>query len=131
ERRLRESAVEARQDPLTGLRNRRAFGERLALLLASRASSELAVVFCDRHGYTAGDEVLREVARVLAAEARPGEELFRIGGDEFALVALGGRSVSEVVSLRLAASLRMRRRGPELPELSTGVAVVPADGAAA
>jgi ribonuclease P protein subunit RPR2 len=140
ERRLRETAAEARQDPLTGLRNRRAFLERLELLLEAGASAELAVVFCDldgfkrvndRHGYTVGDEVLREVARVLSAELRPGEELFRIGGDEFAAVVLGGRNVGDVVALRLAAALQMRRRGPDLPRLSSGIAVFPADGSSA
>jgi cyclic di-GMP phosphodiesterase len=137
EERLLASAREARQDPLTGLRNRRAFDEQLESLLRSAAASELAVVFCDlddfksindHHGYDAGDEVLREVARALASELRPGEELFRIGGDEFAAIVLGGRAVGAVVATRLAQTLGRRRRGRPLPSLSTGIALYPEDG---
>jgi diguanylate cyclase (GGDEF)-like protein len=134
--RLELLAAEAHRDPLTGLRNRRAFEKHLSELGKRRVS----VVFCDldyfklvndQEGYVAGDEVLQEVARVLSSELRPGEELFRIGGDEFAAVILGGRTAALAVTGRLRAALARRRRGRVLPDLSTGIATAAADASPA
>jgi diguanylate cyclase (GGDEF)-like protein len=40
----------------------------------------------DHHGHAAGDAVLRIVARVLSTQARHGDVLARVGGEEFALL---------------------------------------------
>jgi two-component system, cell cycle response regulator len=40
----------------------------------------------DRHGHLAGDACLTEVAAVLASHARTGDQVFRWGGDEFAVL---------------------------------------------
>ncbi|QCO56364.1 diguanylate cyclase [Pseudorhodobacter turbinis] len=85
-------------DPLTGLHNRRYAISQLAEI-ASRARSSkrpfaLMVIDLDRFkqvndtfGHPAGDAVLTEVARRLAANIRGGDLLARIGGEEF-LIAL-------------------------------------------
>jgi diguanylate cyclase (GGDEF)-like protein len=92
---LREAAY---RDPLTGLRNRRYFDERLAEELARLARSDerggsLLVVdldgfkaINDRHGHAAGDVVLCEVATVLEATLRLEDLCCRTGGDEFMIV---------------------------------------------
>jgi diguanylate cyclase (GGDEF)-like protein len=89
---------ESRRDSLTGLPNRRAFEERLPIELA-RAARSGPVSLClldldgfkgvnDRLGHPAGDEVLRQVGRILE-ESRMADDCFRIGGDEFAILMPG------------------------------------------
>lgn len=84
----------ARRDPLTGLGNRRALEEDLALLEARviryghRYCMALVDVdhfkpFNDSYGHQAGDDVLKIVAAELTAQVRGGDALYRYGGDEF------------------------------------------------
>ncbi len=84
-------------DGLTGIPNRRAFGERLELEMARarRSGRPFTVVYFDldrfKHlndtaGHTAGDELLRQVAGHTAASVRATDLVARLGGDEFALV---------------------------------------------
>lgn len=88
----------SRTDPLTGLRNQRAFEERLAEELArsSRYSEPLSLLVVDvdrlkavndRHGHRAGDLALQTVAGALKQDARQTDLTARVGGDEFALIA--------------------------------------------
>src|SRR3954454_16183909 len=87
---------DGREDPLTGLLNRRAYEETLAreTARARRHGRELALCLFDLDdfksvndagGHLAGDEVLREFAAVLRG-LRGEDHAFRVGGDEFALV---------------------------------------------
>ena len=92
-----EAAVgDSRTDFLTGLGNVRAYDEALAreASRASRYGSDLSLAMFDldalgvvneAHGNARGDELLKEVARILAG-ARTSDLAFRIGGDEFALL---------------------------------------------
>lgn len=90
-------ARQARTDPLTGLANRRNFEDRagdfLAAGVATGARFGLVLLDLDRFkpvndrfGHAAGDLVLREIARRLAALVRPEDVVARIGGDEFAIL---------------------------------------------
>ena len=85
----------ATTDPLTGLVNHGAFHRRLdeECARAGRSGAPLCLVLIDldhfkrvndTHGHQVGDEVLREVARRLAACARRGDVAARIGGEELA-----------------------------------------------
>jgi diguanylate cyclase (GGDEF)-like protein len=93
------AALEARgiTDLLTGLKNRRAFDreltEELARGLREKAPVSLLLVgldrfsaYADEFGHAGGDEVLREVAQVLAANARAYDVVARYGDEEFALI---------------------------------------------
>ncbi|MGI5212912.1 diguanylate cyclase domain-containing protein [Plantactinospora sp. CA-290183] len=86
--RLRERAS---SDPLTGLRHQGSFGERIADLKPGRTAL-LAVdvddfkTVNDTYGHQAGDRVLVDLARALQTALRHGDELYRIGGDEFVAV---------------------------------------------
>lgn len=93
-------------DPLTGLRNRRYFGD----VLASESGPMLLVLIDldyfktvnDRYGHSAGDSVLIETARRLEAVAGPDDLLFRWGGEEFLLVA---RDVTPGMAAELAGKI--------------------------
>jgi diguanylate cyclase (GGDEF)-like protein/PAS domain S-box-containing protein len=90
-------AHQAFHDSLTLLANRALFADRVdhALARASSQGGGIAVVFGDLDdfktindslGHGAGDEVLVEVARRLAATVRPEDTAARFGGDEFAVL---------------------------------------------
>jgi diguanylate cyclase (GGDEF)-like protein len=90
----------ARVDPLTGLGNRRAFDETIALEIArARATgAPLSVALLDidgfkelndRLGHLEGDNCLKAVARGLERAKRAPDHLFRWGGDEFVVVLPG------------------------------------------
>jgi diguanylate cyclase (GGDEF)-like protein len=95
--RMQELAVQASQDPLTGLKNRRRFEEDLRAELARSHRYGVAGALLmldldhfkqvnDTLGHPAGDRVLGEIAAVLRSRARETDVLARIGGDEFAIV---------------------------------------------
>lgn len=108
--------VQATQDSLTGVWNRRAVLETLQaeLVRAMRQHVPLGVILADldnfksindTHGHAAGDLVLREAARRMIAALRPYDRLGRYGGEEFLIVAPGCRledAVSVAERLRLA-----------------------------
>ncbi len=86
----------SREDPLTGLGNRRAYDERLAVEIARAARHDrpLSLVIIDIDDFTAhnerlgearADEMLVSIASVLRA-VRGTDQAFRIGGDEFAVL---------------------------------------------
>jgi diguanylate cyclase (GGDEF)-like protein len=88
---------QAQTDPLTGLYNHRAFHERLrqALASASRAHNAVSVLMLDIDdfkrvndvfGHGAGDEILRSLAETLKDAVRASDVVYRLGGEEFAIV---------------------------------------------
>jgi diguanylate cyclase (GGDEF)-like protein len=104
---LESMAKMARTDPLTGLRNHRAFHDDLATELqrASRGPTPLSLVMLDldnlktlndSQGHQAGDERLQALAAALRTAHRAGDTAFRTGGDEFAVVLAGTRSLGAV-----------------------------------
>jgi diguanylate cyclase (GGDEF)-like protein len=88
---LEELRRRAATDALTGLGHHATFHEALA---GARDRREAVAVLLadvdgfkainDSRGHQAGDRVLRETAAALSQALRRGDELFRIGGDEFA-----------------------------------------------
>lgn len=106
----RELAEQARHDSLTGLPNRRAFGERLnqALARARRNPQALGVLYVDldgfkgvndRYGHAAGDKLLTEVARRLLTCVRLTDCVCRLAGDEFTVILEGAGNPGEVVRI--------------------------------
>lgn len=85
-------------DGLTQIANRRQFDERLLLewRQMKREQLPLSLILCDvdffkqyndTYGHQAGDDCLRQVAQVLAANARrPFDLAARYGGEEFAMI---------------------------------------------
>lgn len=81
----------AESDPLTGLRHRRPLAGRLASSIPWR-TAVVAVdidnfkVINDMWGHVAGDRALTVVADAIRQALRGGDEVFRVGGDEFVAV---------------------------------------------
>ena len=84
-------------DELTGLRNRRAFEERLVLefSMARRRKRDLAVLLLDvdffkrindQWGHGAGDAVLRRLGSILRTTVRLPDMVARYGGEEFVVL---------------------------------------------
>jgi diguanylate cyclase (GGDEF)-like protein len=105
----------ATYEPLTGLLNRRAIMERLeeAVGPAGRGNRQFGCILVDLNkfkavndmfGHSAGDEVLREMARCIEACLRDGDALGRSGGDEFLILLPGaGLEAVDAVARRIAA----------------------------
>ncbi len=92
--RAQELERRSREDDLTGVFNRRHFGERLGIELG-RGGEGVAVMLMDLdhfkrvndvHGHLAGDLVLQVTAQRLAESLRGSECLARWGGEEFAVL---------------------------------------------
>ena len=124
----------ARHDPLTGCANRRALDEDLPRALSSAHHSRLDLAVAvvdldglkqinDAEGHAAGDAALRGLVVALRGALREADTLYRIGGDEFVVVApftdgAGARAVMR----------RAERMGS--PAFSWGVASLGEQGAA-
>lgn len=85
----------ANSDPVTGLYNHRAFFEQSDKRLAE-GPAYLMVLDLDNfknvndtYGHLAGDEVLKQVGRLLKEATRRVDVLGRVGGDEFAVLCPG------------------------------------------
>ena len=139
----------ARLDELTGLPNRRAFGEALGMEIsrAQRFGSPLTLLAADLDGFKqvndtfghpAGDACLRHVADILKLTLRQYDSCFRVGGDEFTLLlpetsAADAETVARRVTAAVAAvagpdgaSLRVTCAPAELAEGMTGDELVAA-----
>jgi len=92
-----ELTHQAHHDPLTGLPNRRAFESRLrrAVISAKEQGCRHALLYFDLDhfkpvndtaGHAAGDELLRQLAKLLRTQLREHDALARLGGDEFGIL---------------------------------------------
>lgn len=140
DRRRAAARSQAVQDALTGVANRLGFNERLNAQLEGTRGFALVLLDLDgfksvndRLGHLAGDVLLREMARRIAAYAGPEDLVARLGGDEFAVIRCSGLGraaledfATDLVHL-LSAPFRIDGRGAEVT-VSIGIARVPEDG---
>ncbi|MBU2743138.1 MULTISPECIES: diguanylate cyclase [Acidithiobacillus] len=98
---------EACHDRLTGLGNRRALMDQVAVTLPRVQRGHDALAICmidldhfkpinDLYGHEAGDHVLRVVGRRLHAALRRSDYVARLGGDEFVLLIEGFNNFEEL-----------------------------------
>lgn len=135
--------VRARTDGLTGLMNHRTFQESLAQ--ACKRGDRFSLIMADLDGFRrvndtylhqGGDRVLRAIAHGLERAGREADQVFRYGGDEFALIlpatdTLGAQAVARKVAraIRRAALSAAAEAAGSIPvTASIGIATFPDDG---
>jgi diguanylate cyclase (GGDEF)-like protein len=120
-----------RVDPLTRVLNRVGLTRQLAQLLDAAHSGQMLAVFAididnfravnESFGYAAGDAVLRETARRLAAAIGSEGHVARTEGDAFVVVArVHGHETIEHLATRLQTAIRapIALQGPRAPGLN-------------
>ena len=138
---------QAREDPLTGLHNRRHFGERFTdeWGRSSRFRTPLSVALLDvdhfksvndTFSHAVGDEVLKTLAWLLKENTRAVDTVARFGGEEFVLLLpetglAGALAAGESVRLAVQAHPWDEIHPGLCVTVSVGVASSPADGARA
>ena len=129
----------SKQDPLTGVLNRKAFMDEAALLLRAEHGASHAFMMIDMDdfksindtlGHVAGDNAIIAVAKMFKSVLRVGDLVGRMGGDEF-MIVLKNIPYGEVVERRAEIVRQMMRI--QLTESksisgSIGVALYPKDG---
>ena len=141
----------SRTDPLTGLHNRRYLLDRIDHDIAetrrrhadARKRRNRDMIFMmvdmdhfksvnDRYGHDAGDQVLRELARLLARELRASDDLIRWGGEEFLVVARHAEAgLARTIADRIVSATRDHSvnlngtRAVVVPTCSIGIATFP------
>ncbi len=130
----------ALEDVMTGLANRRAFERDMERLLArsGRANTAMTLAIADIDGlkcandtlgHKQGDALILAVAAALRESCRASDEVYRIGGDEFALLLPGtDRKAFDVLLQRLAGRIHEVSASFPGTGLSVGAAHVPEDG---
>lgn len=136
----------ATHDSLTQLVNRQEFELRLAQAVSQFQGRGLCVMFIDLDrfkiindtaGHATGDDVLRQIARLLEAQVRESDTVGRLGGDEFAVLLPGcslerAQQVAEQIraavegwrllkgsqEFSVGASIGVAAVTPELPDVS-------------
>ena len=142
-RQLTDARSQAATDPLTGLGNHRSFHKQLQehVEAAGQSGSCLGLIVLDldsfkdvndSRGHQAGDQVLRNVAKVLA-EIAERQNCYRYGGDELAILLPGAdRPMATQVGTRVRAAVEnMPVDGGPGVTASVGVAVFPESGTTA
>ena len=99
-RRLAQARIEANIDALTGVKNRnayRVYEERLNAQIEMNRAPEFAITILDvndlkkvndNEGHKAGDQFLRDACRIICTTFKR-SPVFRVGGDEFAVLSQG------------------------------------------
>jgi diguanylate cyclase (GGDEF)-like protein len=131
-------AYHSAYDPLTGLINRREFEARLDRLVRQTGTqpSTHALLYMDLDqfklvndscSHAAGDELLRQVTRLLLGAIRQRDTLGRLGGDEFGLLLENcplGKAVEIATGLQKTIDSFQYTRGDESFSLGASIGVV-------
>lgn len=123
-KREEETRILAVTDPLTGLYNRRGFmtltDQRIKA--AARTNKKMPLLFIDidglkpindTWGHEEGDRALVSAATILKQTFRESDIIARIGGDEFAVLAVDAAEAPEIIVKRLAGQIVLHNALPD------------------
>ncbi len=127
----KEGAANAGKDPMTGLMNKQEFRSHLdeQFLLHKRYGDPLALLMLDvdglkkantNYGHLFGDEVIKEVGKVVRKNLRESDIGAREGGDEFALLlprVKNPEKDAEEIANRILNAIREIKLTPEEGEM--------------
>ncbi|HZP25736.1 MAG TPA: PAS domain S-box protein [Dehalococcoidia bacterium] len=136
-RELMDARTKATSDGLTGLRNHRAFQERVRQLVikAEEEGNQVGLVMLDidefkrvndNLGHQAGDDILKLLSLAID-DLMESEDAYRYGGDEFAVILYGKSSREAAMiaeEIRASAETRLQANGQSVT-VSLGVASYP------
>jgi len=101
-----ELEILATHDSLTHIYNRLMFDKHLQMLIDAQSKFILALfdidhfkAINDQYGHDIGDEILIELTRLIQETLRKEDRLFRVGGEEFAIIfeSMGIESATQIV----------------------------------
>lgn len=127
---------DAEHDDMTGLLNRGSFDRLLVAYENMDTAYALLMIdvdnfkhFNDTYGHQMGDKVLRRVAEVVRSNFRATDYACRIGGDEFAVIAVDTPSgLIHVIERKITAIQNELRKGlEEMPPVTLSVGVAFSD----
>ncbi len=132
---LKNAISLANKDALTGIKNKRAYdcdSEKLKeRMLSSVVVPEFAVVVCDINdlkvvndtkGHHAGDEYIKDACKIIC-DTYKHSPVYRVGGDEFALILTGEDYMYRNVLLETIRSISKSNRKKGLVTLACGMGV--------
>lgn len=128
----------AGRDGLTGLLHRGRFdADGQQAVAASRGGGQplsLLVIdvdhfksINDRFGHAEGDRVLRAIANMLQETTAPGDRVFRVGGEEFAVLCSHPHAVARLLGEKIRHAVKASEIGGLEVSVSVGVATVSGD----
>lgn len=133
------------EDLLTGLLNRRAFNNRVEMLLERESELKNAAVVMidsdslkyvnDNYGHMVGDKYLKSISQILNQNSARNKVTARIGGDEFSIFIYGcetfeelGKYIDEIFSGTDKTIIKLDDDDEIILKYSTGYAVYGKDG---
>lgn len=123
-----------RKDPLTGVGNRRALEEKLDEYTASQQRTQMIASLImidldhfkninDVYGHIVGDQVLIKLTEIINSRIRISDNLYRFGGEEFVVIAVGTpASSAETLAEDLRELIELATLLPNAITISIGVA---------
>ncbi len=127
----------AERDPLTGIGNRRALNASLEDIIVRQQSQNITASLLvldldhfkdvnDNYGHGKGDQILIKVTEIVSSKVRVADDLYRLGGEEFVVVALGAsREAASNLAEQLRSSVETTELLSERPvTISLGVAEI-------
>lgn len=134
-------------DPLTGIANRPRFLADLETVVSASLKGETKASLMmidldhfketnDAYGHAAGDALLKVVTERIRAELRPGDQLYRLGGDDFALISTSSTDLAMISALCASIGREVAKpihlsQGEARSGVSIGIVLLPRDAKSA